>query len=95
MAGLVSGPRRLTSTEPNAADLAARVTELRPASPDFRRLWDRYDIDLYVTGSQELRHPEAGGLAIDYRVLRIEGEGGLTRMLTVLPSSTGRRAPRR
>lgn len=80
VAGLVSGLRRLASTEPNAADVAALVTELRQASPDFERLWDRYDIDLYVTGSQQLRHPEVGELTIEYQVLRIEGEGRLTMM---------------
>lgn len=78
--GLVSALRRLTSTEPNAADVAALVTELRQSSPDFQRLWDRYDIDLYVTGSQNLLHPQAGALTIEYQALRIEGEDGLTMM---------------
>ena len=78
--GLVSALRRLTSTEPNAADVAALVAELREASPDFERLWDRYDIDHYATGSQHLRHPEVGELTVDYQVLRIEGDGGLTLM---------------
>ncbi len=80
VAGLVSGLRRLASTEPNAADVTALVDELRRASPDFQRLWQRYDIDLYVTGSQAIRHPEVGQLTIEYQVLRIEGEQGLTMM---------------
>ncbi|MCB0912094.1 MAG: helix-turn-helix domain-containing protein [Propionibacteriaceae bacterium] len=80
VAGLVSGLRRLTSTEPNAADVATLVNELRQASPDFQRLWDRYDIDLYATGSQTLHHPEIGELTIEYQVLRIEGGSGLTMM---------------
>lgn len=78
--GLVSGLRRLASTEPHAADVAALVAEMRRASPDFRRLWDRYDISPYVTGTQRLNHPEAGQLTVDYQVLRIEGEQGLTMM---------------
>lgn len=78
--GLVSGLRRLTSMEPHATDVAALVTELRRASPEFQRLWERYDIDLYVTGSQTVRHPEVGELTVDYQVLRIEGDGGLTMM---------------
>lgn len=78
--GLVSALRRLTSTEPHAADVAALVAELRQASPDFQRLWDRYDIDHYATGSQNLRHPDVGELTVDYQVLRIEGDGGLTMM---------------
>jgi transcriptional regulator with XRE-family HTH domain len=78
--GMVSGLRRLASTEPHATDVTALVTEMRQASPDFQRLWDRYDIDYYVTGSQKLNHPEAGEMTIEYQVLRIEGEGGLTMM---------------
>jgi len=54
---------------------------MRQTSPDFQRLWDRYDVDLYVTGSQTLLHPQVGELTIEYQVLRIEGQGGLT-MLT-------------
>jgi transcriptional regulator with XRE-family HTH domain len=78
--GLVSALRRLASTEPNAADVAALVAELRQTSPDFQRLWDRYDVDLYVTGSQTLLHPQVGELTVEYQVMRIEGEGGLTLM---------------
>jgi transcriptional regulator with XRE-family HTH domain len=78
--GLVSALRRLASTEPNAADVAALVAELRQTSPDFQRLWDRYDIDPYVTGSQTLLHPQVGELTVEYQVMRIEGEGGLTLM---------------
>jgi transcriptional regulator with XRE-family HTH domain len=78
--GLVSSLRRLTSTEPNAADVAALVAELRQGSPDFTRLWDRYDVDPYVVGSQTLHHPEVGELTIDYQVLQVEGRDGLTMM---------------
>ncbi len=78
--GMVSALRRLTSTEPHAADVAALVAELRHASPDFQRLWDRYDVDHYATGAQHLHHPGVGELTVEYQVLRIEGEGGLTMM---------------
>ena len=56
------------------------MEELRQASPDFQRLWDRYDIDLYVTGSQTLNHPQVGNLTVEYQVLTIEGSSGLTMM---------------
>jgi transcriptional regulator with XRE-family HTH domain len=80
VSGLVSSLRRLASTEPNAVDVAALAAELRRASPDFHRLWDRYDVNLYVTGSQTLNHPQAGELTVEYQVLRIEGGDGLTMM---------------
>lgn len=78
--GLVTGLRQLSATEPAATDVSDLVAELAETSADFRRLWDRYDIDLYLTGSQELRHPLVGELTIDYQVLEIQGEGGLTLM---------------
>lgn len=80
VSGLVSGLRRLASTEPEAADVAALAAELRHASPDFQRLWDRYDIDHYIIGSQHLHHPDVGELTVEYQVLRIEGDGALTMM---------------
>ncbi|MCC6498487.1 MAG: helix-turn-helix domain-containing protein [Propionibacteriaceae bacterium] len=80
VSGMVSGLRRLASIEPHATDVTALVTQMRQASPDFQRLWDRYDIVHYVTGSQKLNHPEAGQITIEYQVLRIEGDGGLTMM---------------
>lgn len=79
--GMVSGLRRLVSTEPHAADVADLVEQLRRESPDFRRLWDRYDIDHYVTGSQRLHHPDVGDFTVDYQILGIEGESGLTMMV--------------
>lgn len=81
VAGLVYGLRRLASIEPDAADVAALVSEMREASPDFRRLWDGYVVDTYVAGRQELRHPEVGQLAVAFQVMQVEGEGGLVMMV--------------
>lgn len=79
--GLVYGLRRLASMEPDDAEVAALVAQMREASPDFRRLWEEYVVDTYVTGAQALHHPEVGDLEVEFQVVQVEGEGGLTMMV--------------
>ena len=45
LTGLVSGLRQLAALEPDAKDLRDLVGELLVKSPDFARLWERYDVD--------------------------------------------------
>jgi transcriptional regulator with XRE-family HTH domain len=80
VAGLVSGLRRLASTEPEAQDLNRLVTELLNQSPDFTRLWQRYDIEHYAQGQVELNHPIVGKITPEYQVMRLDGTDGLTMM---------------
>lgn len=81
VAGLVSGLRRLAAIEPEATDVASLVAELREASDDFDRLWERYGIDVYSVGSQALRHPDVRELSLSYQVFKAEGASGLTLMV--------------
>lgn len=80
VAGLVSALRRLASTEPEAEDLNQLVTELQNQSPDFTRLWERYDIEHYAQGQVELNHPIVGRITPEYQVMRLDGTDGLTMM---------------
>ena len=80
VAGLVSALRRLASTEPEAEDLNQLVTELLDQSPDFTRLWQRYDIEHYAQGQVELNHPIVGRITPEYQVMRLDGTDGLTMM---------------
>lgn len=80
VAGLVSALRRLASTEPEAQDLNRLVTELLNRSPDFTRLWQRYDIEHYAQGQVELNHPIVGKITPEYQVMRLDGTDGLTMM---------------
>ena len=80
VAGLVFALRRLASTEPQADDLNQLVTELLDQSPDFTRLWQRYDIEHYAQGQVELNHPIVGIITPEYQVLRLDGTDGLTMM---------------
>lgn len=80
VSGLVSALRRLASTKPEAEDLNQLVTELLHHSPDFTRLWQRYDIEHYAQGQVELNHPVVGRITPEYQVMRLDGTDGLTMM---------------
>ena len=45
-------------------------------SPDFARLWERYDVDRYRRGSKSIHHPLVGDLSVSYQVMRLEGTQG-------------------
>lgn len=74
--GLVSGLRQLAAIEPDAKDLRDLVGELLVKSPEFARMWDRYDIDAYRRGSKRLHHPVVGDLDATYQVMRLDGTDG-------------------
>lgn len=73
VSGLVSGLRRLAAKDPDDQVAANLVGELLDASSDFERLWNRYDIEGYDTGSQRLNHPQTGELTVEYQVLQLDG----------------------
>ena len=76
LTGLVSGLRQLAALEPDAKDLRDLVGELLVKSPDFARLWERYDVDRYRRGSMSIHHPLVGDLSVSYQVMRLEGTQG-------------------
>ena len=61
-------------------ELQRLVTELLYQSPDFARLWQRYDIEHYAQGQVELNHPVVGRITPEYQVMRLDGTDGLTMM---------------
>ena len=48
--GCVARMRALAGTEPDAPDLAALAGELLVKSPEFARLWERYDVTTRTAG---------------------------------------------
>ena len=65
--------RALSGLEPDAPDLAQIVGELVRKSPEFARLWDRYDVRSHTRGHKTFHHPEVGDLSLGYQSLRING----------------------
>ncbi|MFF9458650.1 helix-turn-helix transcriptional regulator [Streptomyces flaveolus] len=61
------------SRDPRVVDL---VNELSLASPEFSRLWARYDVSPKGKGESHLQHPVVGELHLSYERLQIPGTGG-------------------
>ncbi len=62
----------------DAPDLAALVGELLVKSPDFGRLWGRYEVRRAGAGDRVLRHPLVGTLHLTHETLglnRADGHG--------------------
>ena len=74
--GCVAHLRALAGTDPDAPDLTRLVGELLLRSPEFARLWDRYDVRSRSYGTKSFHHPEVGDLSLGYQSLRLEGTPG-------------------
>ncbi|GGN40423.1 helix-turn-helix transcriptional regulator [Streptomyces fuscichromogenes] len=73
--------RVLAGTEPDAPDLARLVDELLLKSPEFARMWDRYEVRVRAHGNKIFHHPEAGTLTLGFQAMELEGTPG-HRLLT-------------
>jgi hypothetical protein len=67
--GCVAQLRAIAGTDPDAPDLAALVGELLMKSPDFGRLWGRYEVRRSSTGDRMIRHPLVGVMRLAHEVL--------------------------
>ncbi|MGF7233607.1 MAG: helix-turn-helix domain-containing protein [Frankia sp.] len=61
----------IAATYPEAPGLAALVDELIERSPDFARLWQRYDIRHRHGEPKTFRHPRVGTITLTYEVLQL------------------------
>ncbi|WP_225849948.1 helix-turn-helix transcriptional regulator [Streptomyces sp. HPF1205] len=74
--GCVARLRALAGTEPDAPDLARLVGELLLKSPDFARLWERYDVRAHRPGTKRFHHPQVGDMTLGYQSMRLESTAG-------------------
>ena len=75
--GCVARLRALAGTDPDAPDLAALVGELLLKSPDFARLWERYDVTRRTAAQQKtFHHPQVGTLTLSFQGMQLEGTPG-------------------
>jgi MmyB-like transcription regulator ligand binding domain len=42
-------------------------------SPDFARMWERYDVGTVGPGQKTFRHPVVGTITLSHEVLQING----------------------
>jgi transcriptional regulator with XRE-family HTH domain len=74
--GCVARLRALAGTDPDAPDLTQLVGELLLKSPDFARLWERYEVKGHRQGRKTFHHPEVGTLTLGYQSMQLEGTPG-------------------
>ncbi|MEV0780809.1 helix-turn-helix transcriptional regulator [Streptomyces sp. NPDC050428] len=72
----VSRLRALAGTDPDAPDLTQLVGELLLKSPDFAKLWDRYDVTGRKITTKTFQHPQVGKITLDFQGMALEGTPG-------------------
>ncbi|MFD1546095.1 MmyB family transcriptional regulator [Nonomuraea guangzhouensis] len=45
-------------------------------SPEFARLWERYDVKAHSHGRKTFHHPDVGDLTLGYQSMQLEGTPG-------------------
>nr|WP_250906856.1 hypothetical protein [Nonomuraea sp. NEAU-A123] len=45
-------------------------------SPEFARLWERYDVKAHSHGLKTFHHPDVGDLTLGYQSMQLEGTPG-------------------
>jgi transcriptional regulator with XRE-family HTH domain len=74
--GCIVNLRSLAGIDPDAPDLAQVVGELLLKSPEFARLWERYDVKGRPRGLKSFHHPEVGDLTLSHQSMQLEGTPG-------------------
>lgn len=63
--------RAMAGADPDMPELAELVGELVVKSPEFARLWERYDVQARGGGEKHFRHPEVGSMRLAFEVMSI------------------------
>jgi len=86
---LVGNLRQTMGENITDADLVRLVSELATASPGFRAVWARHDVQGQYGGRITLEHPRVGTLTLNRERMAIDGTDGL--LLVTLHADTGSR----
>ncbi|HXT93042.1 MAG TPA: helix-turn-helix transcriptional regulator [Trebonia sp.] len=74
--GCVAQLRAIAGSDPDAPDLAGLVGELIVKSPDFGRLWGRYEVRRAGAGDRVIRHPLVGTMRLAHETLSLNRAEG-------------------
>jgi transcriptional regulator with XRE-family HTH domain len=85
--GCVAQLRAVAGQTPDAPDLAALVGELLVKSPDFGRLWSRYEVRGPGADQKTFRHPLVGPVTLAHEILSADRASG--QRLAVYLSAPG------
>ncbi|WP_051939861.1 helix-turn-helix domain-containing protein [Phaeacidiphilus oryzae] len=67
--------RAVGGASPDDPELLELVGELTVKSPEFARLWERYDVDERGGGQKTFDHPKVGRMTLTYEVMRLARTG--------------------
>jgi hypothetical protein len=68
--------RAVAGADPDAAEPLAIVGELAVKSPEFSRMWERYDVRRVGYGQKTFMHPEVGTMTLSHEVMEINRTDG-------------------
>ncbi|TCO52622.1 helix-turn-helix domain-containing protein [Actinocrispum wychmicini] len=71
----VANLRAVLGDDPEAPGLADLVAELTAESPEFVRLWRRYDVEPRRSHVKRFGHPMVGTMTLTHEVLRLSDDG--------------------
>ncbi|MEV8096478.1 helix-turn-helix transcriptional regulator [Kitasatospora sp. NPDC085879] len=74
--GCVARLRAVAGTAPDAPDLTNLVGELLLKSPDFAKLWERYDVTGRKSVDKTFHHPDVGTITLTAQSMNLEGTAG-------------------
>jgi transcriptional regulator with XRE-family HTH domain len=74
--GCVARLRAVAGTAPDAPDLTNLVGELLLKSPDFARLWERYEVAGRKPTQKTFQHPRVGTVTLTSQSMQLEGTPG-------------------
>ncbi|MEY9935212.1 transcriptional regulator with XRE-family HTH domain [Catenulispora sp. GP43] len=85
--------RARAGADPDDPDLVRLIGELVVKSPEFARLWERYEVRNVSGGTKLFDHPDVGPMALDYEAMELANTGG-QRMIAyyTLPGTADRDA---
>ncbi|GAA3087860.1 helix-turn-helix transcriptional regulator [Streptomyces rectiviolaceus] len=68
--------RAVGGVDVDSPQLAALVGELLLKSPDFARLWERYEVKERGGGTKSFDHPKVGAMTLTYEVMKLARTDG-------------------
>jgi transcriptional regulator with XRE-family HTH domain len=86
--GCVAQLRGVAGSDPDAPDLAALVGELLVKSPDFGRLWDKYEVSRAGAGDRVFRHPLVGTMTLAHETVDLNRADGQRLVVYVAEPGT-------
>jgi transcriptional regulator with XRE-family HTH domain len=75
-AGAVAHLRAVPGTDPDDPALTSLVGELTLKSPDFARMWNRYDVRPRTSGTKAYHHPIVGEMRLEFETMPLGGTDG-------------------